>query len=152
MGYAAPRFRRRKATVTDLFRPFDLEQASAVRDVNDLPFGVIVVDRLGTILEYNTYETAMTGFSKERVLGRNFFHDVAPCTAIKEFEGRFDSFLTSHATSIEPFEFTFPFAKGPQRVSIVFVRMNFDSERATICVARRPDEPESPHDGTDMPR
>ena len=73
--------------MTDLFQPFDLEQASAVRDVDDLPFGVIVVDRSGTILEYNTYETEMTGFSKERVLGRNFFHDVAPCTAIKEFEG-----------------------------------------------------------------
>jgi photoactive yellow protein len=136
-----------------MFKPFDLEKASAVLDVDDLPFGVIVVDRSGTILEYNTYESAMTGFTKERVLGRNFFHDVAPCTAIKEFEGRFETFLTSSATSIEPFEFTFPFAKGPQRVSIVFVRLNFDSERATICVARRGDETGSPsHDGTDMPR
>jgi photoactive yellow protein len=139
--------------VTDLFQPFDLEKASAVQDVDDLPFGVIVVDRSGTILEYNTYESEMTGFSKERVIGRNFFHDVAPCTAIKEFEGRFEHFLTSHATSIEPFEFTFPFAKGPQRVSIVFVRMNFDSERSTICVARRGDETDEPaHDGSEMPR
>jgi photoactive yellow protein len=139
--------------VAELFQPFDLEKASAVQDVDDLPFGVIVVDRSGTITEYNTYEAKMTGFSKERVLGRNFFHDVAPCTAIKEFEGRFADFLTSHATSVEPFEFTFPFAKGPQRVSIVFVRMNFDSERATICVARRGDETDEPsHDGTEMPR
>jgi photoactive yellow protein len=139
--------------LAELFQPFDLEKASAVQDVDDLPFGVIVVDRSGTITEYNTYESEMTGFSKERVLGRNFFHDVAPCTAIKEFEGRFDGFLTSHATSIEPFEFTFPFAKGPQRVSIVFVRMNFDSERATICVARRGDETDEPsHDGSEMPR
>jgi photoactive yellow protein len=136
----------------DLFQPFDLEKASAVQDVDDLPFGVIVVDRAGAILEYNTYESEMTGFSKERVLGRNFFHDVAPCTAIKEFEGRFEAFLSSSATSIEPFEFTFPFAKGPQRVSIVFVRLNFDSSRATICVARRPETPEHPHDGTEMPR
>ncbi len=139
--------------MAELFQPFDLEKASAVQDVDDLPFGVIVVDRSGTITEYNTYEAKMTGFSKERVLGRNFFHDVAPCTAIKEFEGRFADFLTSHATSVEPFEFTFPFAKGPQRVSIVFVRMNFDSERATICVARRGDETDEPsHDGTEMPR
>ncbi|MBD5635783.1 MAG: PAS domain-containing protein [Candidatus Eremiobacteraeota bacterium] len=138
--------------MSDLFAPFDLEKASAVKDVNDLPFGVIVVDREGTITDYNTYEADMTGFSKERVLGRNFFHDVAPCTAIQQFEGRFEAFLASHSTSIEPFEFTFPFAKGPQRVSIVFVRVNFDSERATICVARRRDEPESTHDGTEMPR
>jgi len=47
-------------------------------------------------------------------------------------------FLASRETSIVPFEFTFPFARGPERVTIVFVRLNFDSKRATICVGRRP--------------
>ncbi len=123
--------------MSDIFSAPDLARAVADGDPDDLPFGVIVVDRSGRILEYNAYESEMTGISRERVLGRNFFHDVAPCTAIKEFEGRFEDFLTSHDTSIEPFEFTFALAKGPQRVSIVFVRLNFDSERATICVARK---------------
>ncbi len=134
--------------MAELFKPFDLEKASTVDHVDELPFGVIVVDRKGTVLEYNRYESDMTGFSRERVLGRNFFHDVAPCTAIREFEGRFDSFLTSHETSIEPFEFVFPFAKGAQRVTIVFVRINFESERATICVVRHPDGPQLTHDGS----
>ena len=123
-----------------LFQPFDLEQASQSLHLDDLPFGVIVVDRRGTILEYNVYESELAGLSRERVMGRNFFHDVAPCTAIREFEGRFEAFLSSPDTSIEPFEFLFPFARGAQRVSVVFVRMNFDSDRATICIARR-DEP-----------
>ncbi len=119
------------------FEAFDLERASQGSAVDDLPFGVIIVDRSGTILEYNAYESEMTGLTRERVLGRNFFRDVAPCTAIREFEGRFDAFLSSKDTSIAPFEFTFPFARGPERVTIVFVRLNFDSERATICVGRR---------------
>jgi len=136
--------------VSDLFAPFDLAKASAVQDIDDLPFGVIVVDRAGTILEYNVYESELTGFARERVLGRNFFHDVAPCTAIQQFEGRFEEFLTSHETSVEPFEFTFPFARGPQRVSILFVRLNFTSNRATICVARRPNDPPGGHDGADI--
>ncbi len=123
--------------MTDIFNPNDLARAVLDGDVDALPFGVIVVDRKGTVLEYNAYESEMTGFSRERVLGLNFFHDVAPCTAIKEFEGRFEEFLDSDDTSIEPFEFSFALAKGAQRVSIVFVRLNFDSERATICVARR---------------
>lgn len=123
--------------MTDIFRPTDLARAVVDGDVDALPFGVIVVDRKGTVLEYNAYESEMTGFPRERVLGLNFFHDVAPCTAIKEFEGRFEEFLDSRDTSIEPFEFTFALPKGAQRVSIVFVRLNFDSERATICVARR---------------
>ncbi len=122
------------------FTPADLEHA--VRDSGSeldlLPFGVIVVDRTGTILEYNAYESDFSTLSKERVIGRNFFHDVAPCTAIKEFEGRFDEFLTSSETSIAPFEYVFKFARGHQRVSVVFVRLSFDSDRATICIARRP--------------
>ena len=134
--------------MTDSFKSFDLAKASAVENVDELPFGVIVVDRKGNILEYNRYESDMTGFSRERVIDRNFFHDVAPCTAIREFEGRFEDFLTSHETSIEPFEFVFPFAKGAQRVTIVFVRMNFESERATICVVRHPDGPKVEHDGS----
>ncbi|GAC1443652.1 MAG: hypothetical protein NVS4B5_19120 [Vulcanimicrobiaceae bacterium] len=134
--------------MSDLFQPFDIAKATAVEEIDDLPFGVIVVDRTGTILEYNVYESEMAGFSRERVAGRNFFHDVAPCTAIKEFEGRFEAFLMSHDTSIEPFEFVFPFSRGAQRVSILFVRLNYTSERATICVARRPDGDTSRENGT----
>ncbi len=122
----------------NLFQPFDLERAAALgADLDTLPFGVIVVDRAGTILEYNAYESELAGLTRARVVGRNFFHDVAPCTALREFEGRYDDFLSSPDTSIEPFEFEFPFAHGTQRVSVVFVRLNFDSDRATICIARR---------------
>ncbi len=120
------------------FQPFDLERAAILgADLDALPFGVIVVDRAGIILEYNAYESELAGLTRARVLGRNFFHDVAPCTALRDFEGRFTDFLTSPETSIEPFEFEFPFARGTQRVSVVFVRLNFDSDRATICIARR---------------
>ena len=136
--------------MTDTFKSVDLEKASSAEDVDELPFGVIVVDRMGNIVEYNRYESAMTGFSRERVIGRNFFRDVAPCTAIRDFEGRFDDFLTSRKTSIEPFDFVFAFAKGAQRVTILFVRANFDSERATICVARHPSGPQADHDGTQI--
>lgn len=120
------------------FLGFDIAKATAVEDIDSLPFGVIVVDRTGTILKYNVYESEMAGFARERVVGRNFFHDVAPCTAIKDFEGRFETFLTSQDTSVEPFEFIFPFVRGAQRVTILFARLNFMSDRATICVVRRP--------------
>ncbi len=128
--------------MAELFLPFDLDVASRGVDVDDLPFGVIVVDRSGIILEYNAYESEMAGLSRERVVGRSFFRDVAPCTAIRDFEGRFDTFLASEDTSIEPFQFVFPFRSGPQRVVVLFVRLNADSDRASICVIRRPADPE----------
>lgn len=120
------------------FDPFDLEKAKTLTggDLDTLPFGVIVVDRRGNILEYNAYEREMAQMGDRPMVGRNFFHDVAPCTAIREFEGRFESFLDSQDTSIEPFQFIFPFARGPQRVGVIFVRAAGQTERATICVIR----------------
>ncbi len=120
------------------FDPFDLDKAKRLTggDLDALPFGVIVVDRSGTILEYNAYERALANMGNRQMVGLNFFHDVAPCTAIAEFEGRFTTFLDSHDTSVEPFEFVFPFPKGAQRVNVIFVRTSDVSDRATICVAR----------------
>ncbi len=120
------------------FSAFELDkvQRGHGAELDSAPFGVITVDRNGTILEYNAYERSMAGLGVRPVLGLNFFSDVAPCTAIREFRGRFADFLASEDTSIEPFEFVFPFAKGPQRVSVVFVRLANDEDRATICVIR----------------
>jgi len=75
------------------FQPFDLERAAVLgADLDALPFGVIVVDRAGIILEYNAYESELAGLTRARVLGRNFFHDVAPCTALRDFEGASPTF------------------------------------------------------------
>ena len=121
-----------------MFQPFDLEKAKTLTggDLDALPFGVIVVDRSGTILEYNAYERRLANMGDTVMIGRNFFRDVAPCTAIVDFEGRFEAFLDSADTSIEPFQFVFPFPSGPQRVSVIFVRSASDDGRATICVVR----------------
>ncbi len=124
--------------MTSAFDAFDLQKIQRLHgeELDAAPFGVIVVDRSGTILEYNAYERSMAGLGTRTVIGLNFFTDVAPCTAIRDFQGRFGDFLSSNETSIEPFEFVFPFARGPQRVSVVFVRLANDQDRATICVIR----------------
>jgi photoactive yellow protein len=124
--------------MTGAFDAYDLDKVQRLHDeeLDAFPFGVITVDRSGTILEYNAYERSLTGLGQADVIGRNFFTDVAPCTAIRDFQGRFGEFLGSDQTSIEPFEFVFKLATGPQRVSVVFVRLAYDQERATICVIR----------------
>lgn len=121
-----------------MFDPFDLEKARRVfgEDLDALPFGVIVVDRTGKIIEYNTYEREMAAMDGRDVVGLNFFHDVAPCTAIAEFEGRFGDFLEGSEDSIAPFEFIFPFNRGPQKVNVIFLRTARGADRATICVIR----------------
>lgn len=130
----------------DPFGAFELEKVHRLtrEQLDELPFGVIVVDQKGTILEYNAYESSLARLTRDSVVGRNFFHDVAPCTAIREFEGRFDSFLRSTDTSVEPFEFLFPFKHGAQRVFIHFLRASKDADRATICVLRHAESEKKP--------
>jgi photoactive yellow protein len=47
---------------------------------DELPFGLIAMDRLGDVIWYNRYESQRAGLDKEKILGRNFFEAVAPCT------------------------------------------------------------------------
>ena len=53
------------------------------------PFGIIRLDREGNILSYNLYEEKQARRKREDVVGRNFFTEVAPCTKVKSFYGRF---------------------------------------------------------------
>ncbi|GAC1415489.1 MAG: hypothetical protein NVSMB5_04700 [Candidatus Velthaea sp.] len=120
------------------FEAFDLNKALRLTgaELDTLPYGVIVVDAEGTILEYNLYERSMAHMGTRPVVGKNFFRDVAPCTAIREFQGRFGDFMKSAETSVEPFEFLFSFAHAPQRVNVTFIRLSNEPDRATICVIR----------------
>jgi len=93
----------------------------SVEQLNDLPYGVVVVDREGTVLFYSDTESRLAAVPRDRVLMRNFFRDVAPCAQVKEFEGRFHSFARGETRSaIEQFDFVFNFASGAQHVTIIF--------------------------------
>jgi photoactive yellow protein len=82
-----------------------------------LPLGVIVVNDHGTILFYNQREEQISGLLRDEVVGRNFFLEVAPCTAVQTFHGRFQELMQQGTESVE-FDFTFPFTLGPRQVRI----------------------------------
>jgi photoactive yellow protein len=93
----------------------------AEHELMAMPFGVIELNDNGTILTYNKAEETISGMSARDVLGRNFFQDVAPCTSVKEFEGRFKTFISSDSGP-ENFNFVFRFPGRKTNVSITFVR------------------------------
>lgn len=45
-----------------------------------LEFGLVVMDQDGKVLAYNANESRRSGLDAARVIGRNFFTDVGPCT------------------------------------------------------------------------
>ncbi len=119
---------------------FDAAELSGLSDaeIDRLPFGLISVDHQGTIEQYNAYESRMARLSKERVVGRNFFRDVAPCTAVQAFMGRFERFANESGEGAESFDYVFPFAFGRQHVNITFLRTVKD-RRIRILINRYDD-------------
>ncbi len=95
---------------------------SSSEELDRYPVGVITLDRQGIVLHYNRAESALSRLSPVEVVGRRFFGDVAPCTAVREFEGRFLDFAVGTTTAIERFDFSFRFAWGSQDVEITLMR------------------------------
>ena len=106
----------------------DLSALSAV-EIDALPFGYIALAPDGTIRKYNRYEADLARKNPQEVLGRNFFREVAPCTQVQDFEGRFREFASGEtAGPALTFDFEFRFRHGRQGVRIGFVRSPLGSE------------------------
>jgi photoactive yellow protein len=116
-------------------------------DLDALDFGVICLDEEGTILRYNLYESRFARLDRNQVLGRNFFHEVARCTANAAFEGRFRALVAAAGSRVERFDFVFDFKFGAQHVSVEIVsalaapRFYLLINRTAVG-ARRPEAPE----------
>jgi photoactive yellow protein len=96
-----------------------------------LPYGIIVVDEEGKILYYNAREEEIASRQREDVLGKNFFSEVAPCTQVREFYGRFEE--TMHrAGLVADFHFRFPFPERPREVEITLT--SFQKDGSNLCL------------------
>lgn len=54
-------------------------QGDEVR-IDELAFGLVVMDTDGVVVGYNRAEAELSGLDPDRVVGRNFFTEVGPCT------------------------------------------------------------------------
>jgi photoactive yellow protein len=100
------------------------------------PDGVITLARDGTIVGYNASEAKLARRNAAETIGLNFFNDVAPCTAVQDFKGRFDAFAAQPGSAVERFAFVFKFAWGRQDVSITMIR-KANVPEINLLVSRR---------------
>lgn len=78
-------------------------------DVLDrLPIGAIIVDDEGVIRRFNRYEEQLSGLSRDEVIGKSFFSDIAPCTNDIELGSVFREGIEDNNLDID-IEFTFPY-------------------------------------------
>lgn len=100
----------------DVYDPKQLDSLTK-DELEALPCGTIRVDETGVILFYSRTQSALTQRDPPAVLGRNFFTDVAPCTVVPEFYGRFRRGVLS-GDLCASFEFVFDFEMEPVQVQI----------------------------------
>jgi photoactive yellow protein len=85
--------------------------------IENLPFGAILVDRIGKILQYNSAESAIAGRSPADVIGRNFFNDIAPCAKGHAFQSKFSGAIAAGQVNTL-FEYTFDYKMAPTKVRV----------------------------------
>lgn len=84
----------------------------SAEELDALPYGMIQLDSRGTILRYSSAETRLSGLTADECVGRSFFDEVAPCTHVQEFYGRFRDGVQSQQLDTV---FTFRFAFSPPK-------------------------------------
>lgn len=91
------------------------------QQLDALPFGAIRLDANGTVLSYNHAESQLTGRDPKRVIGKNFFTEVAPCTNVQVFAGRFrEGMAKKQLHAIFPYRFDFKMAPRDVTVTLFY--------------------------------
>lgn len=85
--------------------------------IDGVAFGAIQLDSEGTIIKYNAAEGDITGRDPSKVIGKNFFRDVAPCTNSPQFKGKFDEGVKNNNLNAM-FEYTFDYEMKPTQVKV----------------------------------
>jgi photoactive yellow protein len=88
-----------------------------IDQLDELPYGIIQLDEQGKVLKFNIYESKLANMAQETVIGRNFFKEVAPCTDVQEFHGRFAAGVIAKELRTE-FRYHFQFKQNPRDVLI----------------------------------
>jgi photoactive yellow protein len=121
------------ARAASIFQKID---SMSQQELDSLPQGAIQLDMKGTILQYNAYEARLAGLTNEKVVGKNFFKDIAPCTDVKEFHGRFRDGVAAKKLYCK-FRYHFSFKRNPIDVTVTLF---YSDRNQTVWVFVQPIE------------
>ncbi len=108
---------------------YDQLMSSSDAELQDTPFGVIAMDADHRVVMYNRTESTLSGLSPDRVVGRHFFSEVAPCTNNFMVAHRFETEGELDATI--DYVFTLRMKPTPVRMRLLTRR---DAERRFLLV------------------
>jgi photoactive yellow protein len=86
---------------------------------DNLPLGVVVLDANGRVVVFNRAEQELAGRSKDRVMGKAFFADVAPCMNVRELGHDFRARVGDPRLDVTvEMSFPFPYVDRPRDVRV----------------------------------
>ncbi len=96
-----------------------LESADAMTpdELDRLPYGMIQLDATGRILKYNAVESRLASLDQQSQIGKHFFTEVAPCTKVQAFHGRFKEGVLREQLDVT-FKYHFAFKQSPRDVTV----------------------------------
>ncbi len=109
--------------------------------LDEVDFGVIGFSRDGIVCRYNAYESRFTGLSRERVLGRSFFTEIAQCMNNYLVAQRFEDSGDAGVALDETLDYVLSWRMRPTKVEL---RMLFSPEYPLryICIRHQNTLPE----------
>ena len=114
-----------------------LERADVLTEdeLDSLPVGMIQLDRDGTVLRFNQTESSLARVEKGEALGKSFFDEVAPCTRVQEFHGKFvEGVQNRNLHTVFPYQFRF--RDGRQKNVVISMFYSGSTETVWVLVAR----------------
>jgi photoactive yellow protein len=114
-----------------------IQQADVLSEdeLDGLPVGMIQLDLTGTVLRFNQTEAELARVDKSDALGKSFFDEVAPCTKVQDFYGRFvEGVERRNLHTVFPYEFRF--RDGRRKDVIISMFYSATTETVWVLVQR----------------
>jgi photoactive yellow protein len=114
-----------------------LEQADVLTpgELDSLPVGMIQLDRAGKVLKFNQTESELARVAAADAIGKSFFDEVAPCTKVQAFYGKFLEGVENRRLQTV-FDYVFRFRDGRQKNVVISMFYSVTTETVWVCVER----------------
>ena len=114
-----------------------LEQADVLTpgELDSLPVGMIQLDRTGKVLKFNQTESDLARVAAADAIGKSFFDEVAPCTKVQAFYGKFLEGVQNRQLQTV-FDYVFRFRDGREKNVVISMFYSATTETVWVCVER----------------
>jgi photoactive yellow protein len=114
-----------------------LERADVLTEdeLDSLPVGMIQLHPDGTVLKFNQTESSLARVDKGDAIGKSFFDEVAPCTKVQEFHGKFvEGVANRNLHTVFPYQFRF--RDGRQKNVVISMFYSATTDTVWVLVQR----------------